>query len=64
MKSKDNGFSDIPVINDQVASWPVLLASFLYYGRYDLFKLIRTIKSIKYDKFEIMYEEQAAEAAG
>ena len=45
-------------------AWPVLLASFLYYGRYDLFKLIRTIKSIKYDKFEIMFEEQAAEAVG
>ncbi|ANI83436.1 hypothetical protein [Kosakonia oryzae] len=45
-------------------AWPVLLASVLYYGRNDLFKLIRTIKSIKYDKFEMMFEEQAAEAAG
>lgn len=45
-------------------AWPVLLAGILYYGRNDIFKLIRTIKSIKYDKFEMMFEEKAAEAAG
>lgn len=44
-------------------AWPVLLGCILFYGRNDIFKLIRTIKSIKYDKFEMMFEEKAALAA-
>ncbi|HEK2896159.1 hypothetical protein [Proteus terrae] len=44
-------------------AWPMLVGCVLYYGRTDIFRLIKTIKSIKYDKFEMMFEEKAAQAA-
>lgn len=44
-------------------AWPMLVAGILYFGRNDIFRLIRTVKSIKYDKFEMMFEQKAAQVA-
>ncbi|MCE0492058.1 hypothetical protein LU196_18645 [Pantoea sp. Mb-10] len=44
-------------------AWPFVVIFTLYFGRNDILKLVRELKSFKYDKFEILFEQRIEEAA-
>ncbi|MBW1251939.1 hypothetical protein [Pantoea allii] len=44
-------------------AWPSVVIFILYFGRNDILKLVRDLKSLKYDKFELLFEQRVEEAA-
>lgn len=44
-------------------AWPAIVIIILYYGRNDIIKLIRDLKSLKYDKLELLFEQKVEDAA-
>ncbi|CFQ30622.1 MULTISPECIES: hypothetical protein [Yersinia] len=56
-------FTFISKIIDSIA-WPVVVFLILYYGRDDILKLVRTLKSIKVgDQFEAIFSDEAEKLA-
>ncbi|WP_272848441.1 hypothetical protein [Pantoea ananatis] len=44
-------------------AWPSVVIFILYFGRNDILKLVRDLKSLKYDKLELLFEQRVEEAA-
>ncbi|ELO5035064.1 hypothetical protein LAW65_00535 [Escherichia coli] len=47
----------------QSLAWPLIVGAVLYYGRDDIVKIIKTLKSIKYNDFEMLFEKKIAQTA-